>query len=172
MKNYIVKPSTGTVYLRQGITKKEEDEVRKLYSHWVIKPCKPAKKKPEAHTITEDFNIPYDEVQKEDMYKYIKQFKTEQDLKDFAIASHKSKKGEIKKVKKMIIRNGKKKEEEVLQYFHIAAKDYFFATFFPKRWEEILAMKEERKAKFSKGKSEEAKQKEAMELELLDLLNI
>lgn len=169
MKNYIVKSSKGIVYLRNGITKEEEAEVRKLYANWIIKPCKPAKVKPEPHNVDEKFEITYDEVQKEDMVNYIKNFvKEEGALKDFAIASHQSKKGATKMVKKTI--NGKK--VEVAQYFHISAKDYFFEKYFPDRWEKILELKAERKAKFSKGKSDEAKKKEAMELELLDLLNV
>ena len=57
MKNYIVKSSKGIVYLRNGITKEEEAEVRKLYANWIIKPCKPAKVKPEPHNVDEKFEI-------------------------------------------------------------------------------------------------------------------
>lgn len=168
MKNYIVKKSKGIVYLRNGITKAEEEEVRKLYPKWTIIPCKPAKKKPEAHTITKEFDVSYDEVQKEDMVKYIKEFKKDDPdaLKNFAVASHKSKKGEVK----MITKKKDGKDVKVAQYYHLSAKDYFFQTYFADRWEEILEMKAERQAKFTKQKSAEALAKEAMEDELQNLL--
>ena len=169
-KNYIVKKSTGTVYLRHTITKKEEAEVREKFSHWTIKPCKPPREKVAPHEITEEFNIPYDKVQKEDMFNYLKMFKTEEDLKAFAQAAHKSKKGEVKKTKKTFIIDGNKVEKEVYQYFHLAAKDYFFETHFAERWKAIKAMKEERKEKFKKAKTEEAQRKENMELELQNML--
>lgn len=169
-KNYIVKASKGIVYLRHNITKKEEAEVREKYSHWIIKPCKPPREKAEPHTITEEFDIPYDKVQKEDMFNYIKMYKTEEDLKAFAQAAHRSKKGDTKKVKKTFIIDGKKVEKEVYQYFHLAAKDYFFETHFPDRWKKIKEMKDERKEKFKKAKTEEAQRKENMELELQKML--
>lgn len=167
MKNYIVKSSKGIVYLRNGISKEEEAEVRKLYSKWTIVPCKPPKKKPVTHDITKDFNVSYDEVQKEDMVNYIKQFVKEPDaLKEFAVASHQSKKG----VKKMVTKKKDGKEVQVAQYFHLSAKDYFFEKYFPDRWEEIQKMKAERQAKFTKKKSAEVLAKEAMEDELQSLL--
>lgn len=167
MKNYIVKSSKGIVYLRNGITKEEEAEVRKMYSKWTIVPCKPPKKKPEAHEVTKEFNISYDEVQKEDMVTYIKQFvKDENALKEFAVASHKSKKGIVK----MITKKKDNKEVKVAQYFHLSAKDYFFEKYFPAKWEEIQQMKAERQAKFTKKKSAEVLAKEAMEDELQSLL--
>lgn len=169
MKNYIVKSSKGIVYLRNGITKEEEAEVRRLYSNWEIIPCKPPKKKPEKHIVDKDFNISYDEVQKEDMVNYIKQYVEDPDaLKKFAIASHQSKKGKQKIVNKII----DKKEVKVAQYFHLSAKDYFFKTYFPEKWEEIQKMKEARMAKFTKKKSAEAIAKENMELELQKLLGL
>lgn len=169
MKNYIVKTSKGIVYLRNGITAEEEAEVRKLYSKWEIKRCKPPKKKPEKHVVNKEFNISYDEVQKEDMIKYIKEYVDDPNaLKEFAIASHKTKKGQQKIINKTI----NNKEVKVAQYFHLSAKDYFFEKYFPEKWEEILKMKEDRQKKFVKKKSEEAIAKENMELELQKLLGL
>lgn len=127
---------------------------------WISKPCKPkVEEKPKPHEITEEFNIEYDEVRKEDMVRYIKTFiKDDEKYAAFAEAAHCNIKGE-KLYKK------DKDGNKVRKYNQIAAKQYFYKTFFPEKWKVIAEMLENRKFK-----SAEAKEKNEMEKEMLSLL--
>lgn len=147
----IVKRQKGThkntVYVYPEATAEELEEVKKLIAiGWTSKIGKRKEEvEVEPHEITKEFNIGYDEVRKEDMVKYIKGFVEDKEaLKNFAIAAHKTVKG-----KENLDKNGKPK------YNHIAAKQYFYKTFFPKKWEDIEKMLDERKFK-TKAKKEAA----------------
>lgn len=159
-KGYIMRKSKTTIYVRETATAEELkliEEHRKL--GWVVVPCKPKEEKVvEPHEVTEEFKISYDKVRKEDMVDYIKKFKKDDKdaLKNFAIAAHKTVKGE-----KSVDKKGNPK------YNQIAAKRYFFETFFPDRWEEIKKMLDERKFK-----SKEAKKRNEIQQELLSFLEI
>lgn len=143
MANIIKRKKTLTVLVKDTATKEELLEVKRLVElGWISKPCKAkVEKVVEEHIITEDFDINYDKVRKEDMIKYIQKFKDEKALKDFANASHKKVNGE-----KSVDKNGKPK------YNQIAAKQYFYKTFFPEKWKEIEKMLEDRRFKSSKAK--------------------
>lgn len=136
-KNYIVRKKSSTIFFKAGITKAEREAVEKEYAGWAFRACQPKKAPAEKHIVDAKFDISYDSVQKDDMVEYIEKFVNDKNaLKDFAVASHKSKKGEVK-------RNSKGK----LMYFHISAKDYFFEKYFPEKWADIQQLKESRKFK-------------------------
>lgn len=131
----------GTIFVRNWlITDEEKKEVADLKAcGYDVKLAKESKKVvEEKHTITADFNIPYDKVKKEDMLEYVQNFvKDEEKIEKWAKASHKEK-------------NGKK------SFSQISSKKAFFEIFFPEKWEkEILPMLEERIFKKSKKKKEE-----------------
>ena len=159
-KGYIMRESKKKIYVRETATAEELkliEEHRKL--GWVVVPCKPKEEKVvEPHEVTEEFNISYDKVRKEDMVAYIKNFKKDEKdaLKNFAIAAHKTVKGE-----KSVDKKGNPK------YNQIAAKQYFYKTFFPEKWKEIQVMLDERKFK-----SKEAKERNAIQQELLSFLEV
>ena len=156
-KGYIMRESKKKIYVRETATAEERKKIEEYVKlGWVAVPCKPKEEKEVVpHTVTKEFNISYDEVRKEDMVKYIKEFvEDEKALKNFAIAAHKTVKGE-----KSVDKDGNPK------YNQIAAKRYFYETFFPKKWEEIKVMLENRKFK-----TKAAKERNAIQQELLDLL--
>lgn len=156
-KGYIMRESKKKIYVRETATAEERKTIEEYVKcGWVAVPCKPKEEKVVVpHTVTKEFNISYDEVRKEDMVKYIKEFvEDENALKNFAIAAHKTVKGE-----KSVDKDGNPK------YNQIAAKRYFYETFFPKKWEEIKVMLENRKFK-----TKAAKERNAIQQELLDLL--
>ena len=123
-KHFRVYQSTMKIFVdNENITKEELKEIEKYKElHWVIVPQKKKVEKPkEVREITEEFNIDYDKVYKEELIKYIKDFAIAKDkdaLKKFAIASHKDKNGNVKK-------NAKGD----LVYNHKSAKDYFYQTY-------------------------------------------
>lgn len=144
MANIIKRTKTLTVLVKDTATKEDLLEVKRLVElGWVSKPCKTKVEKveEEEHIIDENFNIDYDKVRKIDMVKYIQKFKDQKALDDFAEASHSNINGE-----KTFNKKGERK------YNQIAAKTYFFKTFFPDRWVEIEKMLENRKFKSSKAK--------------------
>jgi hypothetical protein len=156
--NLIKREKKMTVYVFPNATSDELKEVETLKKlGWIIKPAtekKEEKKKVTDVEITEDFNIKFDEATKEQMIDFIKKFKSAEDLKMFAVASHKNKDGEVVKNK-----DGKPR------YFHLNAKRYFYETFFSQRWVEIKKMLDERG--FKAGAKKKAN---ALEEELLNLL--
>lgn len=156
--NLIKREKKMTVYVFPNATSDELKEVETLKKlGWIIKPAtekKEEKKKVTDVEITEDFNIKFDEATKGQMIEFIKKFKSNEDLKMFAVASHKNKDGEVVKNK-----DGKPR------YFHLNAKRYFYETFFPKKWVEIKKMLDERG--FKAGAKKKAN---ALEEELLNLL--
>ena len=157
--NLIKRTKSLTVIVKEGATAEELKEVRRLVElGWVSKPQKKKAKKEEVpHEVTAEFNISYDEVRKVDMVKYIKQFILEKDenaLKNFAIAAHKKVNGEPSVTEK-----GKPK------FNIIAAKRYFYATYFKEEWKKIEKTLEDRKFK-----SKDAKEKNEIQKELLSLL--
>lgn len=155
--NLIKREKTMTVYVFPNATPEElkvVETLRKL--RWTVKPATEKKQevKKTHGEITEDFNIKFDEATKEEMIEFIKKFKSDEDLKGFAVASHKNKAGET-----VFNKDGKPR------YFHLNAKRYFYETFFPKKWVEIKKMLDER------GFKAGAKAKlNALEEELLGLL--
>lgn len=155
--NLIKREKKMTVYVFPNATAEElkETEILKKLG-WIVKPATEKEKevKKSHGEITEDFNIKFDEATKEEMIEFIKKFKTDEDLKMFAIASHKNKAGEIVKNK-----DGKPR------YFHLNAKRYFYETFFPKKWTDIKEMLDARG--FKAGAKAKAN---ALEDELLNLL--
>jgi hypothetical protein len=158
MANIIKRTKTLTVLVKDTATKEDLLEVKRLVElGWVSKPCKPKVEKKEVeHIVTESFDISFDEVRKIDMVKYIKEFVKEEDaLKKFSIAAHKKKNGEPS-----VNKEGKPK------YNQLAAKYYFFQTFFPDKWVEIEKMLNERQFK-----SKKAKEENAIDKELKALLN-
>lgn len=161
--NLIKKKKTLTVYVKENATAEELKEVKRLVElGWVSKPCKPKAEQKEVvpHEVTKDFNISYDEVRKEDMYKYVKEFVTDEEKKKaFAVAAHSNIKGE------MLYKEDKKNNTKIPKYNQIAAKQFFYKTFFPEKWKEIEKMLEERKFKSAK-----AKEKNEMENYFLDLM--
>lgn len=157
--NLIKREKKMTVYVFPNATADEFKEIETLKKlGWIIKPATEKKEEKKKVTkdveITEDFNIKFDEVTKEQMIEFIRKFKTEEDLKMFAVASHKNKAGEVKKNK-----DGKPR------YFHLNAKRYFYETFFPKKWADIKKVLDERG--FKAGAKKKAN---ALEEELLNLL--
>lgn len=155
--NLIKRKSKLTVYVKEGATAEELKEVRRLVElGWVSQSCKPKEEKVIVpHEITKEFNIKYDDVRKEDMIKYIKEFvEDENALKSFAIEAHKTIKGE-----KSVNKKGNPK------YNQIAAKRYFYKTYFPEKWKKIEEQLENRKFK-----TKEQKEKNALQKELLSLL--
>ena len=155
--NLIKRTKSLTVIVKDGATAEELKEVRRLVElGWVSKPQKKKEKKEEIpHEITAEFNISYDDVRKVDMVKYIKEFvKDENALKEFAIAAHKKVNGEPSVTEK-----GKPK------FNIIAAKRYFYATYFKEEWKKIEKTLEDRKFK-----SKAAKEKNEIQKELLSLL--
>ena len=156
MANIIKRTKSLTVLVKDTATKEELAEVKRLVElGWVSKPCKPkVEKVEEEHIITESFDVHFDKVRKIDMVKYIKEFVKEEDaLKKFSIAAHKRKNGEPSTTK-----DGEPK------YNQLAAKTYFFKTFFPDRWVEIDKMLKERQFKSKKAKEENALDKELKDL--------
>ena len=154
--NLIKRTKSLTVIVKDGATAEELKEVRRLVElGWVSKPQKKEKKEEISHEITAEFNISYDDVRKVDMVKYIKEFvKDENALKEFAIAAHKKVNGEPSVTEK-----GKPK------FNIIAAKRYFYATYFKEEWKKIEKTLEDRKFK-----SKAAKEKNEIQKELLSLL--
>lgn len=157
--NLIKREKKMTVYVFPNAT---ADELKEIEAYkklgWIIKPAADKKEKEKKVTvdveITEDFNIKFDEATKEQMIEFIRKFKSNEDLKMFAVASHKNKAGEV-------VRNKDGKP----RYFHLNAKRYFYETFFPKKWVEIKKMLDERG--FKAGAKAKAN---ALEEELLNLL--
>lgn len=156
--NLIKRKKSLTVIVKDGATAEELKEVRRLVElGWISKPQKKKKKEEIPHEITAEFNISYDEVRKVDMVKYIKQFvlaKDENALKEFAKAAHKKVNGEPS-----ITDKGEPK------FNIIAAKRYFYATYFKEEWKKI-----EKKLEDRKFKSKAAKEKNEIQKELLALL--
>ena len=155
--NLIKRTKTSTVIVKDGATAEELKEVRRLVEcGWKSKPMKKKEKKEEIpHEITAEFKISYDKVRKVDMVKYIKEFvKDENALKEFAIAAHKKVNGEPSVTEK-----GEPK------FNIIAAKRYFYATYFKEEWKKIEKELEDRKFK-----SKAAKEKNEIQKELLALL--
>ena len=155
--NLIKRTKTSTVIVKDGATAEELKEVRRLVEcGWKSKPMKKKEKKEEIpHEITAEFKISYDKVRKVDMVKYIKEFvKDENALKEFAIAAHKTVNGEPSVTEK-----GEPK------FNIIAAKRYFYATYFKEEWKKIEKELEDRKFK-----SKAAKEKNEIQKELLALL--
>lgn len=155
--NLIKRTKSLTVIVKEGATAEELKDVRRLVEcGWTSKPMKKKEKKEEIpHEITAEFNIGYDDVRKVDMVKYIKEFvKDENALKEFAIAAHKKVNGEPSVTEK-----GEPK------FNIIAAKRYFYATYFKEEWKKIEKTLEDRKFK-----SKAAKEKNEIQKELLDLL--
>ena len=155
--NLIKRTKTSTVIVKDGATAEELKEVRRLVEcGWKSKPMKKNEKKEEIpHEITAEFKISYDKVRKVDMVKYIKEFvKDENALKEFAIAAHKKVNGEPSVTEK-----GEPK------FNIIAAKRYFYATYFKEEWKKIEKELEDRKFK-----SKAAKEKNEIQKELLALL--
>lgn len=157
--NLIKRTKSLTVIVKEGATAEELKEVKRLVElGWVSKPQKKKEKKEEIpHEITAEFNISYDKVRKVDMVKYIKQFVLEKDenaLKNFAIAAHKKVNGEPSVTDK-----GEPK------FNIIAAKRYFYATYFKEEWKKIEKTLEDRKFK-----SKAAKENNEIQKELLALL--
>ena len=157
MANIIKKKTIMTIYVKDTATAEELKEVatyKKL--GWLVKPCASKVSKEEVpHEVTADFNIGYDEVRKEDMVNYIKNIlKDDKALKEFAVASHQTVKGE-----KSTTKSGKPK------YNHIAAKRYFYKTHFPKKWAEIEKVLENRKFKTVAEKNRNAIEEELLELQ-------
>ena len=162
--NLIKKTKTMTVYVYSNATaeeRKEAEELRVL--GWTVKPVKENKedKKPRekveitAEAVEKDAVGLYDIVGKEDMVDYIKKLAKAEDLKAFAVASHKNVKGEVIKNK-----DGNAK------YFHISAKRYFFETYFKEAWDGVIKPKLDERT-FKTG----AKKKMSdLEAELLDLI--
>lgn len=138
-KDYIVRKSTNTIFVKESATEELKKELVNTYGTlgWTIKPCQSKKKVVIAHEITKEFNIEFDKVQKDDMLKYLVEFvKDEEKIKAFAKNAHMTTKGEPSITKK-----GKPK------YNHLAAKRYFFKTYFPSKWAEIEKVLESRKFK-------------------------
>lgn len=139
-KGYIKRGNT--IFIKNWlITEEEKKEVADFKDcGYEVKLAKKSENKPtEKHTITANFDIPYDKVRKDDMLEYVKQFasKEEEKIKKWAQASHTEK-------------NGKK------VFSQIASKKAFFKIFFPEKWEkEIEPMLESRKFKKGKKKTEE-----------------
>lgn len=159
-KNYKVMKKTQKIFVRTDkVTEEELKEIEKYrILKWGIFPMSEKKeveeKEETINEITEEFNIDFDKVKKEEMIEFIKKYHPD-DLKDFAINSHKDINGETKYSKK-----GKP------TYQTFAAKIYFFKKFFPDRWANEIEPK--RKDRFYK-ESTKAKKKSS-EAELLALL--
>ena len=75
-KGYIMRESKKKIYVRETATAEERKTIEEYVKcGWVAVPCKPKEEKVVVpHTVTKEFNISYDEVRKEDMLKYIKEF--------------------------------------------------------------------------------------------------
>ena len=86
--NLIMREKTCVVYVKNSATAEELEKVKRLVAlGWTSKPCitKEEKEKNKIeHNVGEDFNIDYDEVRKEDMIKYLEDYGTEEQKKDFA----------------------------------------------------------------------------------------
>lgn len=128
--NLIKKTKTMVVFVKSTATEEELKEVNRLVSiGWTSKPCitKEEKEKNKIkHKVDEKFNISYDEVLKEDMIEYLEKYKSEKEQKDFAYHAFRT-------INKEIVYNKDGKP----RFNMISAKQYFYKTFFPEKWEEI-----------------------------------
>ena len=162
--NLLKKTKTMTVYVYPKATAEERAEaevLRKL--GWIIKPGKVEEEKkpkekieitPEA--VKNNAVELYDVIGKEDMVEYIKKLGKAEDLKAFAVASHKNVKGETVENK---AGNAK--------YFHISAKRYFFETYFKEAWDGVIKPKLDERT-FKTGAKKKLNELEAELLKLID----
>lgn len=105
----------------------------------------------------------YNKISKEEMYNYIEEHN--EDLKAFAVASHKpvKKKDETEED---LAKRIKTNEDGEPMYYHISAKRYFFETYFKELWDNQIKDKLNAKNK----KTDKIGKEETMEQKLLELL--
>lgn len=105
----------------------------------------------------------YNKISKEEMYNYIKEHNKE-DLKAFAVASHKpvKKKDETEED---LAKRIKTNEDGEPMYYHISAKRYFFETYFKELWDNQIKDKLN-----AKNKKTDKDEEETTEQKLLKLL--
>lgn len=77
----------------------------------------------------------YNKITKQEMYDYIVANKPEEDLKAFAVASHKPVKKLDKDGNEVEKKVKTKKNTDIPMYYHISAKRYFFETYFKEVWD-------------------------------------
>lgn len=83
----------------------------------------------------------YNKITKQEMYDYIVANKPEEDLKAFAVASHKPVKKLDKEGKEVEKKVKTKKNTDIPMYYHISAKRYFFETYFKELWDNQIKNK-------------------------------
>jgi hypothetical protein len=83
----------------------------------------------------------YNKITKQEMYDYIVANKPEEDLKAFAVASHKPVKKLDKEGKEVEKKVKTKKNTDIPMYYNISAKRYFFETYFKELWDNQIKNK-------------------------------
>lgn len=163
-KSHLMKRTKGKnapiVFIYPGVTDEEMEEVKFLiklgwnykYSNNRKEDNEEDKKQKKENVVDEKFEIRYEEITKKNMLDYLTNIKKvdEKEIEKFALESCKS----IKTGEYVYTNDGK------LKYNHLAAKEYFYKTYFKDRYEKMKKDKDDKKDERDKAAAEKREEKE------------
>lgn len=138
-KGFIVRKTAKKIFVRASATAEEIKYVNDNYARlgWEIYPCKNEGKKPEkrkAREVNENLDgITYDDILKEELFSFVKQFLSNEEYTEFIKASYTIKKD--------------KKGNEKPSYHHIKAKDFVYKLKFEETFKQIEARRNKKAKK-------------------------